>query len=311
MVSRAGPAGAGNAEAASGRGGGNSNPDRDSPRGGNSNKRDWSAKGGGFSTKNKPGFSKAKTKAKKRTGFKPTPAPEDDETFSHPNGVQSPEARREYADQYNRANGIGKYSGRGQDYGMKVHPSVLPALNPTARKSIAEKIAPERSYGSAFGNFFSGLLGQSFAKADVTIDDAGQIAYEENINPAGYAFDQFAQGIPGGGFFSAGIGTSEYFGGPGIPGGIKSTTSAEKVDQRADANRDNRQRAGAGVGQGNRAGGGSVFERAQQVLYPQQAPIADEDKPQLGVGVSQGKSKVRRAPQLSVLNVKRPTFGRG
>ncbi|KLN61873.1 hypothetical protein WH96_06250 [Kiloniella spongiae] len=304
----AGPSGKGNADAASGRGGGSSNPDRDSPRGGNNNKRDWSARGGGFSTKNKPGFSKAKTKAKKRRGFQPTPAPEDDETFSHPNGVQSPEARREYADRYNRANGIGKYSGRGQDYGRKVPDHILQGLSIEEKKATAENIAPERSFGNSVGNFFSGRLGQNFAKAGLTINNAGELAYEEDINPVGYAAGQAVKGLTGSGFLGglAGKAVSRF------GGAISHTTSAEKVDQRADANGDNRQRAGAGVGQGNRAGSGflsekPLFDRAQQTLYPQQ----EEDKPQLGVGVSQGKSKVRRAPQLSVLNVRRPTFGRG
>ncbi len=110
--------------------------------------------------------------------------------------------------------------------------------------------------------------------------------------------------IPGAGIINGAIGLNSFsrsIGGPSsskldYPGAISHITSAEKVDQRADANRDNRQRAGAGVGQGNRAESGflsekPLFDRAAQTLYPQ-----EEDKPQLGVGVSQGVLKVRRAP---------------
>ncbi|WP_157845841.1 hypothetical protein [Kiloniella litopenaei] len=49
----------------------------------------------------------------------------------------------------------------------------------------------------------------------------------------------------------------------------------------------------------------SVYDQAQHILYPQ-----EEENPTFGIGVSQGKSKVRRAPNLSTLNVRRPRFVR-
>ena len=50
----------------------------------------------------------------------------------------------------------------------------------------------------------------------------------------------------------------------------------------------------------------SLFDRAQNQLYP----IQEENKPQLGVGVTTGASKVRRGPALSGLNRRRAIYGR-
>lgn len=52
----------------------------------------------------------------------------------------------------------------------------------------------------------------------------------------------------------------------------------------------------------------SLSERASQQLYPEVLP--EEDQLNLAVGVTQGKSPVRRAPNLSALKARRANFGR-
>ncbi|WP_143445927.1 hypothetical protein [Kiloniella majae] len=235
------------------------------------------------------------------TGFVPTPAPENDPNYSHPEGVQSMAARREYANRYNRAKGIGKFSGRNLDYGRKVPDHILQGLSPQQRRATAELISPRRHYGNKIGNFLSRAFGQNYARAQLTIDDAGQIAYEENIDPAGGAIGQIVRGLTGSQLLGSVAGQAVS----GHVGSISKTTSAEQVDKRADANRASIERAGAGVGQENNR---SLFDRAAQQLYP---IIQNEEYlPNLGIGVSQGKSRVRKAPKLSTLKARRANFGR-
>ncbi|WP_120497535.1 hypothetical protein [Kiloniella sp. EL199] len=94
------------------------------------------------------------------------------------------------------------------------------------------------------------------------------------------SFNNGSQGRPG-------VGSGHGFSGGGNPGGRPENNSRSSLSR--SFNKSN-----------------SVYDQAQHILYPQ-----EEENTSFGVGVSQGKSKVRRARNLSTLNVRRPRFGRG
>jgi hypothetical protein len=313
----AGPSGKGNADAASGRDMGR-NPDRDSPRGGrnSSSGRDRSVASRGLASVGKPGLSKAKgpkSKNKQRNlgNLKDLIGLEDDDlslngTSRVPEAPGTNTGSQTESEAYTpeQLEEAGKL--RGYD-----------TITENSRRAVARNRSPFAAFIHRLGSFFTPGV-----NSHLSIDPkTGKLASVDEFDAVGATFGLASVGNPVGKL------ANKAYQGAALAGyGAPTNTSTRAISDFVGG----KQVTGPGAlgGSGGFSGGGSgnnngpnpekdsgfltskaekpLFERAQQTLYPQ-----EEDKPQLGVGVSQGKSEVRRAPNLSTLNVRRPRFRRG
>ncbi|WP_417431837.1 hypothetical protein [Kiloniella sp.] len=245
-------------------------------------------------------------------GFQPSPAPVrgKTKTFSISDGIHSPEAQAAATEAHRRANRIGVYAGLGPE---KIDFDDMKALSqyPTGTpKNIAAKKEHQKSLARSYRGSMSSTLASlgssllSGVNSEFTVDDEGNIGFRDSYAPTDQALSfglRSANPIIGGLSKLSDLASFAGYSPHQSVSGFRSI--GEATDQRV---KGDQQRRAAREGDNGSSKLKSLTERAQQVLYPQ-----EEDKPQFGVGVSQGKSKVRRAPQLSALNVKRKQYGRG
>ena len=262
MASRAGPAGAGNADAASGKDMGG-----DGARGGD----------------DKPG-----------KGWQHTPDP--------PPGYSG--SRVDWARQYNRANGIAT---------AKLSPltksqldNIKAATSPVEQTALANTYAKINNPGTyALSKFGSALLPGIDAHPTYSPDSEtfGQPAWSKSYNPGEQAFSFISRNH---GYAGIAGRISEVASLAGHPVGKSYTSevldSVQRQQSAVAAGRRSLQK------EGEQTRGKSLFDRASQQLYPEVLP--EEDQLNLAVGVTQGKSPVRRAPNLSALKARRANFGR-
>lgn len=193
-------------------------------------------------------------------------------------------------------------------------------LTEQQRRRVAKFRSPFAAFMHRFGSFFVPGV-DSYLSID---PKTGKLASVDEFDAVGMATGMAATGQNP---IGSTINTA-YKAAKGIGFGAPTYTSTRTLDSFKNGSQGPIGGGGAFSGSGGGSGGNtgpnperdsgsnfnssSLFERAQQTLYPQQtaSAVTDEEKLQLGVDVSQGKSRVRRAPRLSVLNVRRPTFGR-
>ncbi|WP_417431829.1 hypothetical protein [Kiloniella sp.] len=262
MASRAGPAGAGNADAASGKDMG-----RDGARGGY----------------DKPG-----------KGWQHTPDP--------PPGYSG--SRVDWSRQYNRAHGIAT---------AKLSPltksqldNIQAAASPVERRALARTYAKINNPGTyTFSRIASAFLPGIDAYPTYSLDTEtfGQPAWSKSYNPGKQALSFLSRSHGYAGLVGQ---ASKFASWAGYPIGKSYNSevldSVQRQQSAVAAGRRSLQR------EGEQTRGKSIFDRASQQLYPEVLP--EEDQLNLAVGVTQGKSPVRRAPNLSVLKARRANFGR-
>lgn len=221
-------------------------------------------------------------------------------------GIHSPEMQAAYSAATRGTAGIGVAQSEGLS---QVQMDVLRSLsnNPVVQRAKANefyaKNNPIQSFFSSLGS--RALAGvKSVGSYSLDEEDFGTPGQYGGYNPVegilGYASK--ADGI--GKFVSAATTLADYAGyeiGKSYNG-----FTAEK--QGAAYSRDSRARHSIAKESRPSTNSESLFERATQQLYP--VASSEEDLPNLGIGVSQGKSSVRRAPKLSTLKARRANFGR-
>ncbi|MFD2205523.1 hypothetical protein [Kiloniella antarctica] len=291
----AGPSGKGNADAASGKSMGGGNRGRDGGNTGNFN------------------------------GFKPSPGPtkvDMSTAASAAAGLHSPEAQAAANEAHRRANKLGVYAGLGPEKidfddmralsqivsPKKVDPTDLEAVK--AREAVTGiRNAQARSLAKSYRSGLSSTMASYGAKfiagvnSELTVDEIGNIGFQDSYSPTEQALELISKstsplvsGLVGSSRIAGKLGYSPHKSVSGF------RTIGKATDQRVAGEARNRANREGDNGSVNPK---SLFARAEQTLYPQ-----EEQEPLFGVGISQGASKVRKAPPLSALNVRRALFGR-
>ncbi len=234
---------------------------------------------------------------------------------AHPGlgGIHSPEMQSAYNAATRGAAGIGVAK---SEKASQVQLDVLRALaaTPVTRQKRARefyaKNNPVRSALDRVGSFALGGI-KSYGTYSTEEETFGQAGAMENVSVPDMTVGFLSRGVTpvtgvGKAYQVADFLDEEFnsgelnIGGSGYGG----FTTDSGLAQRAQDNTNQRRSTKEGDPV-NRPQMRSIYETAAQTLYPQQ-----EEKSLLGVGVSTGGSKVRKAPTLSGLNRRRAIYGR-
>lgn len=268
------------------------------PEGGRE-KRDWSKRNADARAKAQKAAKPKEVVKEKRGGWKPTPNIEEME-FYDPSLDWS-----QNVDRYNQSQGIGKYGGGANSkLGFHEMRNRSQLKTPAAKQAYSQRIAEiNHPVQSALRGFLSHFV-PGVVASKLTYDAQGNLADYSEFDPIDMATDLIAVGpnpgirkapqIAYGALRQAGYGAKPYTSIRSLPDAMAQAaqSSRQQMSLRNSSNTTSR----------------SVYDRATQQLYPV-APN-EEDLPNLGIGVSQGKSRVRKAPKLSTLKARRANFGR-
>ncbi|WP_120497541.1 hypothetical protein [Kiloniella sp. EL199] len=269
--------------------------------GGGRDKKDWSKRNADARARAKAQkAAKPKEVVKeKKGGWKPTPNIEEMEFYDPTLDWQ------QNVDRYNQSQGIGKYGGNSNSkLGFHEMRNRSQLKTPAAKQAYSQRIAEiNHPVQSALRGFLSQFV-PGVVASKLTYDAQGNLADYTEFDPIDMATDLLAVGSnPGigkapqmayGALRQVGYGAKPYASIRSLSDGMAQAaqSSRQQMSQRNSSNTTSR----------------SVYDRAAQQLY---LNIQNEDDlPNLGIGVSQGKPKVRRAPKLSKLKARRANFGR-
>ncbi|MFD2205515.1 hypothetical protein [Kiloniella antarctica] len=221
-------------------------------------------------------------------------------------GIHSPEMQGAYNSATRGAAGIGTAKSKGLN---QVQLDVLRSLasNPTAQRVKANEFFAKNNPAQAF---FSTLGSRVLAG----VNSVGSYSLDEEGfgTPGQYGGYNPVEGVLGylsrAGGVAGAVGTAAQlanFAGYDVGKSYGGFTTGK---QGAAYSRDSRARRSVSRESEPRTSFQSLFDRASKQLYPDM--LTEEDRLTLGVGVSQGKSKVRRAPNLSTLKSRRANFER-
>lgn len=213
-------------------------------------------------------------------------------------------SRVDWSRQYNRANGIAT---------AKLSPltksqldNIKAATSPVEQTALANTYAKINNPGTyALSKFGSALLPGIDAHPTYSLDTEtfGQPAWSKSYNPGEQAFSFISRNH---GYAGIAGQASKFASLAGHPVGKSYTSevldSVQNQQSAVAAGRRSLQK------EAEKTRGKSVFERASQQLYPE--ALIEDDPFNYAVGVSQGISPVRRAPNLSALKARRANFGR-
>ncbi len=235
----------------------------------------------------------------RKFGLVPTPSLENLEYYDPSLGWQ------QNVDRYRQVEKIGKYAGLPESqlgHRERIKRSKMTAA---AAEAFSQKVASVNhpTLSRAYGFFSSRIPGIN-----------SQLTYDANGNLAEYGeFDGIGLGLGllgvGGGVRSIPAQTYGVLNELGVRGPVHASVRSlsETMAQSAQTMREQQSQKNSARNSSveNKQ---SVFDRASQQLYP--TVLDDESVSQFAIGTSFGKSKVRKAPNLSALKAKRANFGR-
>ncbi|MEH6633491.1 MAG: hypothetical protein V7776_21960 [Halopseudomonas aestusnigri] len=219
-------------------------------------------------------------------------------------GMHAPEMQTAWNGAVRGANGIGTASFSGLT--KEQLSDIQAATSPVEQKALADTYAAQNNpVASFFSKVGSRVLAGVHSSPTYSLDSEtfGQPAWNKSFNPGEFSFSQVASSKSG---ISGAIGYAGNLASlAGYPVGkaYENVTldSTQRAQSRQAAINRNAQRDGEGFQ------AKSIYDSAAQSLYPNTEDNVNQISSPY---TSFGKSKVRKAPDLSALKAKRANFGR-